>query len=169
MSRYDYTHYPPPFSMGLMKHLSHPKPLHKLKLVMQPPTTAKDAISQVRLDVDFARAQSTDSGEAAVMTSISALKMLLDEIEKLRAELQMALEATEPRAELLALKTRAEKAEGELDSLRADKARLDWMQEHKCHEGVTMAVARYSYRIAQWDGSDGPNIRLAIDTERNAP
>jgi hypothetical protein len=27
-----------------------------------------------------------------------------------------------------------------------DKARLDWMQQHACEEGRTMAMPRYSYR-----------------------
>jgi hypothetical protein len=88
MSRYDYTYYPSPLPMGLMGHLSHPKSPRKMKLPPPPtttkdqPTTAKDAISQVRLDVQFARSQSTNDFEAAVMTSITVLEMLLAEIDR---------------------------------------------------------------------------------------
>jgi len=47
-----------------------------------------------------------------------------------------------------------------------DGARLDWLEEHACEEGRTMAMPRYSYRVKQWSGDPGPNIRSAIDIAR---
>ena len=46
-----------------------------------------------------------------------------------------------------------------------DKQRLDFLQAHACEEGRTMAMPRYAYRVKQWQGDPGPNIRSAIDAD----
>lgn len=58
-----------------------------------------------------------------------------------------------------------ERLREERPSLVMDKARLDFLQSNACEEGRTMAMPRYAYRVKQWQGDPGPNIRSAIDIE----
>lgn len=63
-------------------------------------------------------------------------------------------------------KTREEIAKSDFTS---DSSRIDWMQEHCCEEGRTMAMPRYAYHVKQWSGQPGKNLRWAIDDARRAP
>lgn len=82
MSRYDYTRYPYHLSMGLCAVLSHPKP-SKISIVKDETCIPKDALQQIKADVAFAKSNSRQDAEAAVMTNIRSLEMLVSYIEAL--------------------------------------------------------------------------------------
>ncbi len=53
-------------------------------------------------------------------------------------------------------------ARQQLATALEDSKLLDWAQENLMEEGRTMTMPRYGYRIAQWNGAPGPNIRASI-------